>query len=150
MQFLGAEAALKLLDKARISQGRRKSVSEMDGLPDPSKLTAALGERSTLPGCEVMKMRPKSSDLLLNSSGPTSKNESKEFEALAATTLQKERGQGTVRVTIHSLTAQLKNLEYNLSNEKLATILEKAFAAIVKDRLRDHAARHQVPWQQNE
>mmetsp|Transcript_62524 Transcript_62524/g.116237 ORF Transcript_62524/g.116237 Transcript_62524/m.116237 type:complete len:253 (-) Transcript_62524:171-929(-) len=162
MQFLGADAALKLLDKACVRQGRRKSVSEMDGLPDLQQLKLKeLGERSTLPGLEVMKSRPKSSDLLLSSpvSAPSSGSsnalgpESKAIETHASTTLQRDSRSSSsnsgVRATIHSLVAKIgdKRQEYNLSNEKLATILEKAFAQILKDRLRDHAARHHVPWQ---
>mmetsp|Transcript_5169 Transcript_5169/g.12416 ORF Transcript_5169/g.12416 Transcript_5169/m.12416 type:complete len:222 (+) Transcript_5169:150-815(+) len=107
LQVLGPEIAIKLIDRVSISPKRRKSVSEMDGLPDHHRDDPG---RTKLPGMEQLsRERPKSSDNLLHGSGSwDGENERKNLTITAAVSIRKDNEKSRIQTKISGLTAEVR------------------------------------------
>eukprot|EP00403_Amphidinium_massartii_P009353 CAMPEP_0178412284 /NCGR_PEP_ID=MMETSP0689_2-20121128/21938_1 /TAXON_ID=160604 /ORGANISM="Amphidinium massartii, Strain CS-259" /LENGTH=207 /DNA_ID=CAMNT_0020033531 /DNA_START=175 /DNA_END=798 /DNA_ORIENTATION=- len=144
LQVLGPEVAIKLMDRVSISPKRRKSVSEMDGLPDHHKLheDAAAG-RSKLPGMEHARERPKSSDNLLHGSGSwDGENEKKNLVVTALFQIRKDGEKNGVVTTVTGLSAEIRSHPVDLMHcPQIVKAIEHAVSSLLDQGLKAGSSR---------
>mmetsp|Transcript_50152 Transcript_50152/g.92605 ORF Transcript_50152/g.92605 Transcript_50152/m.92605 type:complete len:222 (+) Transcript_50152:154-819(+) len=136
LQVLGPEIAIKLIDRVSISPKRRKSVSEMDGLPDHHRDEA--GNRTKLPGMEQLsRERPKSSDNLLHGSGSwDGDKERKMLSVTAVVAIRKDNEKSKIQTKLSGFTAEVRAQHLDLMHcTTIRQALERGVSSLLEQGL---------------